>query len=119
MTENIKKLLELASSNEELKTKLTEASKDELIAIAKEQGINLCDEDFEAKPADLSDDELDSIAGGKKCYCALGGGGTGEDSNNTKTCACVGSGAGNTKSGGVRCACVLGGYGDNVKQVMY
>ncbi len=33
MTENIKKLPELASGNERFKAKLTEASKDELIAL--------------------------------------------------------------------------------------
>lgn len=63
MTENIKKLLELASTNEELKAKLTDASKDEFIAVAKENGIELTDADFE-QSSELSEDELNAVAGG-------------------------------------------------------
>ncbi len=64
MTENIKKLLELASTNEDLKTKLTNVSKDDFIAIAKENGIELTDADFEAPQGEISDDELNAVAGG-------------------------------------------------------
>lgn len=51
MTDNMKKLLELASDNEELKAKL--------IAIAKENDISLTDADFE-----LSEDALNAVSGG-------------------------------------------------------
>lgn len=64
MTENIKKLLELVSNNEELKNKLNNAPREEFIAIAKEQGITLTEADFEAGNGELSEDELDTVTGG-------------------------------------------------------
>ena len=117
MTENMKKLLELASTNPKLQEKLNNATKETLIALAKEQGITLTDADFAAPQGEISDDELDAVAGGKYCYCAAGGGGTGESSTNTKTCACVINGGGRTKTGQTRCACVMAGYGENGKLV--
>lgn len=63
MTENIKKLLQLASDNEELKNRLNKASKDEIISIAKENGVTLTDADFE-QSSEVSDDELNAVAGG-------------------------------------------------------
>ena len=112
MTENFKKLLELASNDEALKTKINNASKDELIALAKENGIALTDADFEAGNGEVSDDELDSVAGGKDCYCAMGGGGTASEGE--KTCVCVAGGAGLMQQdwgGATRCVCVLTGAG--------
>lgn len=111
MTENIKKFLELVSGNEELASKAKNASKDEIIALAKEAGIALTEADFEAQSAEISDDELDAVTGGKKCICALSGGGTGESSTGTKTCACVGYGQGDMKNGKMRCQCPLAGSG--------
>ena len=116
MTENMKKFLELISSNEELVAKLNNASKDEVIALAKEQGVTLTEADFEAQSAEISDDELDAVAGGKKCTCIMGGGGTGEDKNGTKTCACVGGGYGQMQNGDSRCYCAVGGWGSNHKR---
>lgn len=113
MTENMKKLLELASSNEALRTRLNSASREDVIAIAGEQGIALTDTDFESKESGLSDDELTVVAGGKKCYCAMGGGGTGESSNHTTTCACVAFGCGRMESGKSRCGCNFVGTGGN------
>lgn len=112
MTDNMKKFLELASTNDTLASKLNNASKDDVIALAKEQGIELTEADFEAA-AEVSDDELNTVAGGKQCYCAMGGGGTGESSNHTKTCACVLGGHGGMDNGDRRCVCIAGGYGDN------
>ena len=70
MNENLKKFLEEASKNEELKAKLaaltdkdTAAAK--AVELAKEYGFALTAEDFQ--PADgeeLSLDELDNVAGG-------------------------------------------------------
>ena len=73
--------------------KVCAASEEEILALAKEQGCELTAEDLKKQPAEqLSDDELETVAGGKKCYCALGGGGTGD--GNEDTCACVVAGAG-------------------------
>ena len=71
MSENMKKFLEEASKNEELKAKLAvltdkETAAAKAIEIAKEYGFTLTAEDF--KPADgaeLSADELEAVAGGK------------------------------------------------------
>ena len=84
MKENLKKFLEEASKNEELKAKLaaitdkdTAAAK--VIEIAKEYGYTLTAEDLKLDKDDkLSLDELENAAGGflveklnvfKKCFC--------------------------------------------------
>ena len=79
--------------------------------MAKELGVALTDEDFEKPTEELSDDELDTVAGGGdvSCACAMGGGGT-KDSND-KTCACVLAGAGYSKTSRERCVCGFAGYG--------
>ena len=112
MTENMQKFLEAVSKNEELTEKVGTMGQDELIALAKELGIELTAADLE-KPAvqELSDDDLDAVAGGGdvSCACAMGGGGTKD--GNDKTCACVLAGAGYSKNGGERCVCGFAGYG--------
>ena len=76
MNENLKKFLEEASKNEELKTKLEaltdkDTATEKAIEIAKEYGFTLTTEDFkETHGAEISDDELDQVAGGA---CFLGG----------------------------------------------
>ena len=112
MTENMQKFLEAVSKNEELTAKVGAMGKEELIALARELGIQLTDADLE-KPAvqELGDDDLDAVAGGGdvSCACAMGGGGT-KDSND-KTCACVLAGGGYSRNGTERCVCGFAGYG--------
>ena len=73
MNENLKKFLEEASKNEELKTKLEaltdkDTATEKAIEIAKESGFTLTTEDFkETHGAVLSDDELNQVAGGAEC----------------------------------------------------
>ena len=84
--------------NEEMIAKAKEAkSVEELIALAKENGIELTEEDakkyFEqlnAKKGELSDDELEAVTGGGACACVLPGGGGGD---------------------GLKCGCFTGGNG--------
>ena len=71
----------------------------------------------------LDDKELGDVAGGKGCFCALGGGGT-ADQAGEKTCACVAAGAGEWNSEGAaiaekktRCYCALGGDGASRKDL--
>lgn len=111
MNENIRKFLELASSNEEFKNKLNSATKESIIALAREQGIELTDADF-GPTSEVSDDELNTVAGGNACACVLGGGGTG--SAGQKTCACVGVGFGKTAGGKSRCGCAAAGSGEDI-----
>lgn len=112
MSENLKKFLETVSKNEELSAKVSSIGKEELLALAKEMGVELTAEDLE-KPAaeELDDDDLDTVAGGSdvSCACAMGGGGT-KDSND-KTCACVLAGVGYDDTKGERCLCGFAGYG--------
>lgn len=122
MTENLKNFLEYASQNEDAMKKIKaladETDKDavvrQAVEIAKDANLSLSAEDFEENASgELSEDELASVAGGKECYCAVGGGGESDGSMN-KTCACVHYGQGNSEWGGphlIRCACFVGGYG--------
>ena len=90
MNENVKKFLEEAEKNEELKAKLAaltdkETAAEKAAAIAKEYGFDLKPEDFQMpEDADLSDEELARVAGGGKggkcgflagfdCGCTMGG----------------------------------------------
>ena len=81
MNENLKKFLEEASKNEELKASLTtltdkDTAVEKAIEIAKEYGFTLTAENFQpADGAELSLDELDSVAGGSGCVCILFGSG--------------------------------------------
>ncbi len=102
MTENMKKYLELISKDEKAQKKLNEQepasiqeAKEKIIKDAAEKGITLTEEDF-AETADigeLSEDELEAVAGGKECLCVFGGGGTASHKPE-KTCACVMAGIG-------------------------
>ena len=83
MNENLKKFLEEASKNEELKAKLAaltdkETAVEKAVEIAKEYGFALTAEDFQPTDgAKLSLDELDQVAGGRggTCYCKNPGSG--------------------------------------------
>ena len=118
MTENMKKFIESISANNELTGKFGSMTKDELIALAKELGIALAEADFEQPAVELSDDELDTVAGGGICACVLGGGGTADESSTYHTsdavCACVFGGSGENKGGYTRCVCVISGGGNSV-----
>jgi len=112
MTEKMKTLFEKVSASEELAKKMNATKNEqELIAFAKELGIELTAEDIKQPVAEISDDELEAVAGGGdvSCACAMGGGGTKD--GNDKTCACVLAGAGYSKSGRERCVCGFAGYG--------
>lgn len=111
MTENMKKFLEAVSKNEELTKKINTMTKEDLLALAKELGVELTETDFEKPDGELSDDELDAVAGGALCYCLLAGSGY-DTCDNEKTCVCVAGGGGEYKSGDCRCWCVGCGVGE-------
>ena len=114
MNENLKKFLEKVSEDKALAEKVN-ANNDPatLIALAKELGVELTEADLKMPVEELSDDELDTVAGGSdvSCACAMGGGGT-KDTND-KTCACVLAGVGYDRHGRERCRCGFAGYGDD------
>ena len=125
MSENLKKFLALVAGNKELEAKLMACNglgdetkvKQAAIKLAKENGIELTEADFEKKEAtgELSDDELDAVAGGgSNCGCFAGGGGGGIDASDGKVfgCACVAYGqGGDGRANDANCVCALYGYG--------
>ena len=121
MTENMKKFMELVSADPELGMKVSAATKDMLILIAKEQGIELTKEDLAAPVGEMSDDELEAVVGGGECYCAMGGGGTKDGPHGyaekywggLDVCACVLAGFGYYGNGKERCGCAFAGGGSN------
>lgn len=111
MSENLKKILELASQDEAFAKELQSADKETLIRMAKERGITLTEEDFQKPDKELSEEELDSVAGGYECYCAVAGYGSYYTYLTAKRCACSFGGGGLYADNSTRCVCVMGGYG--------
>ena len=114
MTDNMKKFLEAVSRNKESIEKLKKAETPEaVIALAAENGFTLTAEDLKPEPTtgEVSDDELNAVAGGKDCGCFLGGGG--EATGKQGVCACVAAGAGMGPNGDadIRCICPVFGAG--------
>ena len=127
MTDNMRKFLEAASQDTEFLEKFSKAeSQEAIVALAAEKGFALTEEDLKQEQpvsGDVSDDELDAVAGGQTCACVLGGGG--KASGSSKTCACFMGGVGNielpwvTKDGMhftseyLRCVCPGAGGGED------
>ena len=85
---------------------------EKMIEILKEYGVSLTAEDFKAPEGELSDDELNAVAGGGGCGCPVVGGGGGDD----LTCVCIAGGTGYVRGcGGFSleggCFCALAGAG--------
>ena len=122
MTDNMKQFLETASRDKELIEKLNQApDMESVIALAKENGFTLTEEDLRPKEGiqEISDEEIEAVAGGKKCYCFTGGGGE-KTEENEGVCACVLFGLGEQyKDGkwiGDRCGCFYSGIGQEVTE---
>ncbi len=124
----MKQFLEAIEKNPELKTKVEalcvnpEAKIADYIALAKEYGYEITEEDFKPTEADkeLFDDELGAVTSDpSRCFCFVGGGGAGKGNdgkgNDEFDCACVvgGGGAYKNKNGETktRCICVAAGTG--------
>ena len=110
MTENMKKFLEAVSKNEELTKKINTMTKEDLLALDKELGVELTEADFEKPDDKLDENELEAVAGGwTECFCAAGGGGKKDEDG--KACGCVLMGYGKTRDGEERCYCPVTGFG--------
>ena len=117
MNEKVMQFLAKVSEDKELTEKIgKETNVKNLIAIAKKMGFDLTEADFEKEARELSDDELDTVAGGKSypmnCVCVVGGGGSGDDDDTV--CPCVLAGIGYTQVNGhnqERCICTGAGFG--------
>ena len=62
----------------------------------------------QSSPVELTDDELEAVAGGATCVCVIGGGG-GHSWGGPCVCVVAGSGPGTRGVSG--CVCVVGGGG--------
>lgn len=89
-----------------------------IIAEASRWGIDLTGADFAPEScAEVSDDELNYVAGGGRCACAMGGGkcgcnvGGGTKGDNCNKCICMIAGGGTFEDGATRCLCQIGGGG--------
>ncbi len=119
----MKEFLEALEENEELKAKVEELCKDkdsgskEIIALAKEYGFTLTEDDFtitQNPNGEISDDELDAVTGGKHdgiADCMCGGGGYGGATYKSDVCVCAITGFGFYTWGDLMCYCVLVAYG--------
>ncbi len=118
----MKRLLEEMEKNQELKAKIKELDENpkstpkDYIQVAAEYGVELKEEDFKPAEREFTDDELDAVAGGAVCGCAIGGGGS-SSSKYEGICACVVGGAGEYADelkdvfGSCRCTCAIAGAG--------
>ena len=104
MTGNAKKWLELVSTDpelqqktKELQTETIDQQKAKITELAQAHGITLTEEDFAIpQGGELSDDELDAVAGGGGCGCPVIGGGKGYDGERDYDykCGCISAGFG-------------------------
>lgn len=112
MTANMKVFLEKLSGDRSLAEKASKLEKDELIVLAKEQGVVLTEADFVQPEGEITEAELETVSGGGECQCYLGGGGTRATYDQYPACGCVLAGVGEDWDGDYdRCICALGGYG--------
>ncbi|MBQ8639637.1 MAG: Nif11-like leader peptide family RiPP precursor [Lachnospiraceae bacterium] len=126
MTENMKNFLKKVSEDKTLAEKVGKLEKAELIALAKELGIELTEADLAQEEGEISENEMDAVVGGyKRCVCIAGGGGKKDSEGDV--CACVGAGVGLSKvDGEARCVCATAGTGyeslrelpDNVRELV-
>lgn len=75
---------------------------EDVIALAKELGIELTEADFETRDGEMSEEELNIVAGGA-CSCTVNGNGMGVADDNGPTM---------TDKDGHLCFCSLCGWGD-------
>ena len=95
--------------------KMMRIYEEDVLPLARECGFDFSMEDLkeyarvlsQSSPGELTEDELDAVAGGNTCACVIGGGGKGSESS---LCVCVAFGTGSNRFGGV-CVCVVGGGG--------
>jgi hypothetical protein len=82
----------------------------------KTEKVGALAEEVEGLSAELSDDELEQVAGGGSCDCAASGYGTPTGQGGICACTALGTGVtnadvGTTNPDNLRCACSGGGFG--------
>ena len=113
MRDNVKHFLEEISARRERRLKALKArTQEDLVALAKELGIDLSEDDFNIPEECLKvdEDELRAVSGGGTCACVTGGYGK-PSKKNDKECGCAIVGSGDWINGYDRCVCFWGGGG--------
>ena len=64
----MKKFLEAVSKNEKLAKKINTMTKENLLALAQELGIELTGADLTKPAGEMNDDELEAVTGGGDCF---------------------------------------------------
>lgn len=114
MNENLRAFLEMAKDDPELQDRLSKMVQGELVAAAKEKGVELSEEDFHAPAGESDENELNNVAGGGGGCFVLGGGGGTNVNNNTYGCGCAVYGqGGDCKGSNFNCTCILMGAGND------
>lgn len=115
MTESMKKFLEVLSADQQLLDSASKMEKSQLIALGKEKGLTLSDADFQPDN-ELDDAELETVAGGKACYCVAGGGGVRGGNDNMCVCVLAGEGHQHDNIYITRCSCPVIGHGQSTNE---
>lgn len=113
MTNDAKEFLALASKDEAIKNELKNAKDTETtLKIAESHGFSLSADDFTpSEMEELSEDELEAVAGGSFCMCNNAGSGGAHNLN--CSCSFDGEGKDPDPSGRGFCICVRFGLGWN------
>lgn len=125
MTSNMDALLKLLSTQKELGEKLAKLDKNELIVAARELSIELSEADFQQHDGEVSENELEAVAGGSSCKCYIAGGGS-KTGCEDAACGCVAYGQGNTADNNpcvgfrdvIRCQCIHSGEGCTLQELV-
>lgn len=118
VNENVRAFIELVKADSELVERLSKMDAAEVIAVAKEKGIELSEDDFKPAVDELDEGELGNVAGGA-CACPFLGAGGGHDAedSNLYVCVCIVYGqGGDGRIDDANCACPFCGSGYNVQQ---
>lgn len=120
VNENVRAFLEMVKADPDLSGRLSEMGAETLAAAARERGFDLSAGDFGLPAGEMSDSELENVAGGS-CFCFTGGGGHGQDPQDGDAyfciCAVYGQG-GDGRVSDANCCCPVWGGGSGDQQWM-
>ena len=121
MNENVRAFLEAVKGDPALRERLREMAVNEVIAAAREKGIELAEKDLKPASDELGEDELNNVAGGGGGGCLIVGGAGGVDDDDDKIygCACVIYGqGGDGRAKDANCVCFMAGGGKDYYQLL-
>ena len=114
MNDKLKAFIEMAKADPDLGKRMTQMGVEDLIALARERGMELSKEDFKTPEGELGEGDLANVAGGFGGMCCIFGAAGGRDTidGNIYGCACWTYGqGGDGRAGDFNCFCVIAGVG--------